>query len=887
LLQPLPRANWVIRERLLARLDRGLDAGRRLILVSAPAGAGKTTLLAHWLAARPIRAAWLSLDPEDDNLDHFWSYVVQALQIAMPGLGQAAAEAFAAQVPPPLPSVLPGLLNEIGALGEPLVLVLDDYHVLANRAIHETIASVVDHLPEPLRLVICTRADPQLSLARWRARDELIEVREADLRFTPEEALALLNQRMGLHLQIEDVERLVEQTEGWAVGLQLAALSLQGQPDPTRSIRSLAGGRHFMLEYLLEEVLARQPESIQRFLLHTSILGRMCGPLCDAVTGEGGGAATLAELQRQNLFVVPLDEERFWYRYHRLFADLLRARLLQTAPDQARILHQRASEWWEANGFVAEAVRHALAARDWERAAHLFEAREQDWWTGSDVGIIGNLIIEQLPVEVVLASPNLSVYKAWGLLLRGQLEASAALLADVERTLAAGEPREEHRGLLAFVAIQQAHIAELTGSPGPQDIEAYLGRVPDSRGGMRDSAEVVVAYLLFRTGDFAGAARWLQATIDRDRRTGATNGIAIAASRLARMWIVEGRLQEAEELCRRCQAVLDERGRWRFYIAGNVNVVLGDVLCEWNQLDAAEACVCAGIQDNEPWGIPHAYALGYTALARVLLARGDVSAAIAALARQQELTRGRTIHPDLESETRAIQMRIWLADRNLEAAGRWAAEWANIANVAPDFRNEQDLITLARAWLSLGHPEPAARLLARLQESAARGGRRRRSVEILALLARARHGLGQGRSAGEALAQALALAAPMGCSRVFLDEGPEMMRLVTAASEREGLSPGVQEFARCILASSPDREPQATAGPCYPAAPALVEPLTPREQEVLGLLAAGYSNRDIADKLAITVAAVKKHTGNIYGKMAVTSRTQAVLRARELGMLGA
>ena len=283
----------------------------------------------------------------------------------MPGLGQWALDALTSPAPPPLSSLLPGLLDEIGSRRQPLFLVLDDYHLLTAKAIHASIEAVVQHLPEPLCLVLCTRADPPLPFARWRARDELVEVRADDLRFTVDEALAFLNQRMALNLRAEDAEQLVTRTEGWAVGLQLAGLSLQGQADPHKAIQTLAGSRHFVLEYLLQEVLAHLPEATQRFLLHTALLNRMCGPLCDAVTGEQGGSQTLLDLQRQNLFIVPLDDERCWYRYHHLFAELLRARLQQVAAQQVKSVHAAASLWYAENGYLAEALHHALAGQDW------------------------------------------------------------------------------------------------------------------------------------------------------------------------------------------------------------------------------------------------------------------------------------------------------------------------------------------------------------------------------------------------------------------------------------------------------------------------------------------------------------------------------------------
>jgi LuxR family maltose regulon positive regulatory protein len=891
--QPQPRANWIARSRLLALLDTGRQEVQGLVLVSAPAGAGKTTLVGQWLAKRAARSAWLSLDAEDDDPARFWTCVVYALQTVAPALGESVVEALNAPAPPPLSSLLPGLLNALGEQAEPVTLVLDDYHVITAKGIHDSLAAVVEHLPPQLQLVICTRADPPLPLARWRARANLVEVRAADLRFTPAEALAFLNERMALDLQPEDAAQLVERTEGWAAGLQLAGLSLRGQANPRRAIQSFARSRHYVLDYLLEEVLTQLPAVTQQFLLRTSILKRMCGPLCDAVTEEHGSSTTLLDLQRQNLFVVPLDEERFWFRYHHLFADLLRARLQQTAAENIRLLHQRAASWCEQNGLAVDAVQHALAAENWAMAASLLEAHEQDWWTGSDVTVMN--LLPHLPDEVVLRGPNLSVYKAWFLLIRGQLSAAGLLLSKAASILS-GEDAGAHKELASFVLLQQAYIAELLGSPAaqPPDLSA-LRHIPESRGAMRNSAEVILAYVLYREGRFDAAEHLLLATIARDERTGATNGIPISASRLVRLWIAGGRLNDAATLCRRCQAIVEERGKWRFFVCGNLNIVLGDILREWNQLEEAESLVRRGIQDNDPWQVAHAYALGHTVLARVLLARGDLAGAVDALAEQVRLTSGRVVPPDLASETRAVRLRISLALGDLQSVAAWADEWAPQAQAFADFRAEQDLLTLARAWLALGQANRASSLLANLAHGALAGGRMRRLAEIRLLGAVSRQAQGNMQEAVVAVEQSLAAAASEGCIRMFLDEGPGALALVAAANRTRTLAPAAQAFTRRILAAAPPMEQASPmrlpskmatlAEADVQGSQSLVEPLTAREREVLVHLAGGCSNQDIAERLVISLHAVKKHTGNIYGKLGVTSRTQAIIRARELGLI--
>jgi LuxR family maltose regulon positive regulatory protein len=493
-------------------------------------------------------------------------------------------------------------------------------------------------------------------------------------------------------------------------------------------------------------------------------------------------------------------------------------------------------------------------------------------------------LLPHLPDEVVRRGPNLSVYKAWFLLIRGQLQSAAALLNAVETWLGGGQATADYRGLLSFVAMQQAYVAEIGGSATRPAIDvSSLRHIPESRGGMRNSAEVILAYVLYREGRFAEAERLLLATIERDQRTGATNGIPIAASRLARMWLAAGRLHDAAALSRRCLSVVEERGKWRFFVAGNLSAVLGDVLREWNRLDEAEACIRTGIADNEPWQIAHAHALGYTALARLLLARGDAAGAGAALAQQAELVQGRTIPPDLASETEAVQVRVWLQSGDMDAVARWAAGRQSDTGSAPDFRAEQDLLTLARARIALKDAPGATSLLLKLQAGAAQGGRQRRLAEILLLAALAWQAQGERGRALQAAEQALTVAEPMGCLRIFLDEQEAASGLVAACREARILSPQVRSFARSMLTSS--GSPAGAAAPGGSSAAPPIEPLTGREQEVLALLAAGCSNQDIADKLVITLHAVKKHTGNIYGKLGVASRTQAIVQARKLGLI--
>src|SRR5262245_8524047 len=439
---PRWRRGLVPRPRLHERLEQGAEA--KLTLVSAPAGFGKTTLLAEWLAASAEgrSAAWLSLDRGDDDPASFWSYLIAALRTVAPGVGAGALSLLQAPQPPSIEAVLAALLNDLGAVPRDLVLVLDDYHLVDAREIHQGVAFLLDHLPPRVHLVIATRADPALPLARLRGRGELVELRAADLRFGPDEAAAYLNGAMGLALTAWDVATLEGRTEGWVAGLQLAALSLRGRPDPGAFIAGFAGSHRYVVDYLVEEVLQRQPEHVRSFLLRTAVLDRLSGPLCDAVTGQGGGKATLEALERGNLFVVALDDRRRWYRYHHLFADVLRAHLADEQPERVPDLHRRASEWYERNGEPAEAIRHALAAEDFERAAELVELAARATLRGSRSARLLEWL-RALPEEVARTRPVLGTYYAFALLGAGELDAAAAWLREAERRLAGAAGAEQ------------------------------------------------------------------------------------------------------------------------------------------------------------------------------------------------------------------------------------------------------------------------------------------------------------------------------------------------------------------------------------------------------------------------------------------------------------
>ncbi|MBK9713063.1 MAG: AAA family ATPase [Kouleothrix sp.] len=919
LYKPARRSNDVVRPRLFAKLDQGIEQGRRLTLISAPAGSGKTTLLAAWLAERtkaeggginsaeagpssfilhPPSFAWLSLDEDDNDPARFWTYAIAALQAVRAGLGQTLRQTLQSAQPAPILLLLPDLLNEIADLADPLILVLDDYHAISAAGIHESLAFMLDHAPPSLHLVVATRADPPLPLARLRARDSMVELRAADLRFTTEEAFAFLTQAMGLNVQPGEVEALVGRTEGWAAGLQLAALSLRGQTNLREYIESFTGEHHYVLDYLVEEVLRRQPEPVQRFLAHTSILERLCGPLCDHLLDERPttkdesrapliphpASRILEHLERSNLFLIPLDDERRWYRYHHLFRDLLRARLERSDPGVTPELHRRASAWFDEHGFPPEAVQHAFAARDYLRAADLIERHIPSRWALGDATFLS--MIGKLPIELVQSRPSLAIHHAFALIIVGQHHAAETVLRGMLPHLPA-EPNPEVKAIASFATVLLAYIAELMGTAAPAELPdpQSLEHVPEHRLAMRNTADATYAFLLHFRGEFDRAEELLLGAVRRDLAANGTNAIPVAISRLGRVRIVQGRLHDAAALCREYLRRVEERGQRLFYIGGSLNLVLGDVLREWNQLESAEREIRHGVELNEPWPSFEARAIGYFLLARVLLAQANLDGALDALQHVDRMTQG-PISPDILSDFQGFQVRLWLAQGNVTAASAWAKQ--RDSNAPPGYRHERDQITRARVLLAQGQASEAHAVLSRLQRAAEQGGRAGRQIEITLLNALALHALDRRPPALNELERCLALAEPEGYQRIFLDEGEPLQLLIADCRlQIAGAAPRLAAYAEQLLAKLPSKSPIHNPQSQGAAAPStrLAEPLTSRELQVLRLICEGDSNQAIAEKLVITIGAVKKHTGNIFGKLGVSSRTQAIVRARELALI--
>lgn len=908
---PPPREGLVPRARLAAWLDA--QARARLTLVVAPAGFGKTTLLAQWASESAAPVAWLSLDERDNDPTRFWGYVAAALDTVAPGVGDQARSMLQSPAPPSAEAVIVALLDELERLDRAVALALDDYHLIAAEAIHAGVAFLIDHLPPGVRVVIAGRGDPPLPLARWRLRGQLAELRVGELRFTPDEVAALAAAE-GLALGPAEAEALASRTEGWAGALALAARSLRDGGDPQARIAAFAGGHRHLYDYLADEVLSRQPAHVQRFLLDTSVLDQLCGELCDALrAGEAEGPPSqrlLEQLEAQGLFLLPLDEERRWYRYHALFAEFLRERLRREGAGRAAALHRRAADWYAGRGMPAEAVAHLLAAGDAARAAALIEREGRPLLLRSEVATVLGWL-GALPPELVRARPGLCLIEAWAAALAGRFEAVEAPLAAVDATLDAyaGDPDAPApfsqpytpRNLASEALAVRATVAGLRRETA-RTVELgrrALAALPDDSVLVRAVVALMLGNAAYLQGDLAAAAPALEDAA-RAGQAGGMPIIAIFALRqLAELHARAGQLHRAartyEDAIGRGSALYPPRAGAPLRpapVAGAAYVGLGMLRYEWGELDAAEALLRDGLRLGRQGENVEILLMGPIGLARVQLARGQRDAARATMAQALAYAR-RTGVPRLVDWLGVEQARLDLALGDVAAAAAWDQERRLDPDGPLSYLEELDFLALAHLRVAQSRGPEALRLLARLRGLAEAQGRGGSLVEIDALTALAARASGDADRAQAALARALARAAPEGYLRTFVDLGAPMRELLAARlASREPLSDAERAYLSRLLAAFPSEPPAGAAGrrvvrPMAPSSPpaALIEPPTPRELEVLGWISEGLRNEEIAEKLVVGLATVKKHINNLYAKLEVSSRTQALKRARELGLI--
>ena len=907
---PLPRPSLVSRPRLGERLREGL--GCKLTLVSAPAGFGKTTLLSTWIAGSSSdrSAVWLSLDAADNDVARFWRYFIAAVDQLHPGAGDAALMILRSPQAPPIEAVLTTLLNELADLDADVALILDDYHLIESRPIHEALNFLIEHLPPRFHLVIATRTDPPLPLARLRARDELNELRAADLRFTSEEAAPFFNQVMGFKLSPEEIAELETRTEGWIAGLQMAALAMRDRADIPGFIEAFTGSNRYVLDYLVEEVLNQQPEGVRSFLLETSVLGRMCGPLCEAVTGRPDAQEILERLEHANLFVVPLDDERRWYRYHHLFADVLRQRLRQVRLGLVPELHRRASAWFEWEDLAQETIEHALAAADWQRATRLLVQTVPSLvFRGQFYTALAWL--DALPDGIVRAHPTLCVYHAGVLMYTQHLEAAELRLQDAEYGVKTGVSLDEARVIRGQVATIRGAIARISGDlalcvtlsrqaldllPEPEVVPLKL----------RSAAALNASRAYLVSGHVTPASeRSVESVVALVLASGNRYAALSSTTNLARLRVLQGRLRQARSTYEEAMQLVSGPGEMQALVGGPTYYFgMGDLYREWNDLGAAQSHLEQGMELVKGTLTVDAdtILLGYLSTARLQQALGDGKRALAALEEFTQLARQRNFFVPLLARGAAAQARVWLAQGDLIAAVRWAETRGLRADDELNYPQEDEYLVFARVLTAQRQEDPAGgplddalHLLDRLHSVAEDGGRMGSVIEILSLRALALQKRGDLSEALVTLERALMLAEPEVYVRVFVDEDAPMAVLLSEFLKARRKGPRDERHSallvsvRRLLAAfeSPNKStgPSASVGHASATDWPLLDPLTGREREVLALIAEGLSNREIANRLFVEVSTVKTYVNGIFRKLGVQSRMQAVSEARALHLI--
>jgi len=876
---PSIRSKQIARPRLSNLIDGGLD--KTLILVSAPAGYGKTSLVSSWLKEKKIPSAWLSLDGADNDPIRFLQYLLAAFASNIPGIEVDLHGMLQGIQPAHFESVINLLTNELASFSDPFVLILDDFHVIHSEAVLQILAQLLEHLPPQMHLAILTRTDPALPLSRLRVRNQLLDIRADQLRFTQEEIAAFLNNVFRLNLSANDLSAMEARTEGWIAGVQLAALSMQGCKDIHGFVSAFTGSHHYIMDYLAEEVLKLQPKGVSVFLLQTSILDHLCGSLCEAVVrmdsdGLVDGQAMLETLEEINLFVIPLDDERHWYRYHHLFADVLRKRLEHQFPLLLPELHRRASQWYEQNGFIAESIQHAIATGDQDRAAQLIEQNGCFLLMSGEVATLlnwANAIEFQSETR-----PWLAIQKAWALALTGDLDRIEPTLQAPEKLLTPLEPTVEVRTMLGTIAAARAYCTNSQGDThaAAEYAQRALDLLPDCSSisqSIRSVSTSLLGDASWINGNLEEATRAYTEAIRIGQEAGNLHMVIIANSNLAEIMVEKGQLHKAADIYTHSLQMAIRPDGQRSPLAGKLCASLGRLAYERNLLNDADQYIHQCIDLCRQWGEFDLQAIACTMLARLELVRGNLEEAQEASRKAEQLAGEYPLSP-----LRSIQLKnelalYWLAQGNLEKPSLLIQKSALSGKDGIPYQREPEYVILLRTLLAQNDYKAAITLSKRMLKQAEHTGRNGLIIEILILLALAFQGKKETDQALETLEKALALAQPEGYIRVFLDEGEAMTRLLCHAQSRQ-----VGNGYAAVLLSGIGR----ISGMTQPSKQLLSKPLTTRELEVLKLIESGCSNQDIARQLVISMPTVKRHISNIYAKLGVESRTQAVAIGKEL-----
>jgi len=879
----------VPRPRLIKRLNAAIL--RAFTLISAPAGFGKTTIMREWISDRTLKVAWFSIDRGDNDPIRFWTYLIAAIQTVDPDVGKTIFAAIQTPQPASIESLISELINEI-SLGtdgstrlppkKKLILVLDDYHLITESSVHDSLFFFLENLPSRVHLIISSRADPPWPLARLRARRKLAELRAEEIRFTSNEVATFLNQVMKLDIAPKDVAALERRTEGWIVGLQMAALSMQNRSDIPAFIQAFAGTNRFILDYLLEEVLEHQPVDIQGFLLKTSLLDQLTAPLCDFVLERSDSQNILAQLEKANLFLVPLDDQRQWYRYHHLFSELLRNQLTLTYPDVVPGLHQKASQWFETQGYIDETVAHAFKAQDDERVARLCEKFAQSMLQQSKHSMLSTWI-EALPIELVYQRPWLCVYQSWTRHWAGMREQGEACLENAEKMLedASSLSKGERKKLAGSIATVRAHYA-LVNEQLPQAIEQAMKALR-----LLPKTDF---YTPGTAGVALGGAYWGQGKISKSEdaflecaATALKGGFVYRASSAlcyaGMQQVRQAKLRIAKRTFQQALTLAEGPGGYQSPMAGYPLAKLSELSLEWNHLKQARELAIEGVRLCTQLGHVDLIAEAYIALARVQLVDDDFIGVRGTLNRVEQLSLQTKLDPWVLGWFADCKVRLWLATGELAQASYWAE--SSGLSVGDEFSFHYDLhhINLARVLVAqvqqntkTSNPAQCLGLLDSLLVTIDVMGWVHHKIQVLILRAMVLQATRDQVSALEELESALSLAGPEGYMRTFIGEGLSMERLLSKLAKRPNMRGYVADLLRAFPSDAASQQP------------GLVEPLSPREMEVLRLLTTSLSVTDIAGELIISVNTARSHIKNIYSKLGVNRRLDAIEKAKELNL---
>lgn len=883
--RPFIRPSLVHRPRLQEQIAQGLCGP--LTLVIAPAGFGKTTLVAASLEGWRMPVAWLSLDKDDNQMGRFLTYLLAALQDIDSRIGKEAVQLMAGMQPASPQAVLTRVINDLDQTRAEMVLVLDDYQFISSTAVHQAMEFLIEHCPGTLHLLIASRSDPALPLSRLRARGQMVELRTADLRFTTREAEQFLNQVMGLSIDERSVALLEERTEGWVAGLQMAALSLREHKDAARFIQDFSGTNRHILDYLMEEVLAGQSPEIQRFLLYTSILNRLTAPLCDAILKDdmeeipishAPSAINLEYLGREQLFLVALDDERTWFRYHHLFQDLLKARLQQDQASKIPFLHMRASGWLEQHGFVPEAIQHIIAAHELEQAADLIERYGPERWAEGDASIVQ--MADRLPPEMLITRPKIGLYQTWLLINQAEIEKAVPLLNDLVQRLAASGSEPGCRWIQTVVTLAKTFLFPQSATPGADLFPDYelLEEIPAGELVMRDVADVLYGMTLGRRGEIHRVEQVALRCIQREKAQQSPLAVPSIGPYLAYVYLELGRLHDAVSLCSDFLKAIQERGNRYIASPGCLNIFIGVALYEWNRLDEAEQQIREGLRENEPWqaAVPDGFGLG--TLTRIFLARGDYGEAMQTAEKFETRFQDPGRPVEFQEDFHTLRTRVQLASGDFQQAFQWAEQ----VRRSQDFllHEEYYRTAIAKIYITQGMCAEAEKMLT---GTAPVVGTAYQAIgRLKSELLRAAAIAGQNRLAEalEILEECLALTEPEGYIRIYLDAVASIRELL--ATYLRSAAPAHRFYAQKLLDAFPPvfgskSDRSRTAG--------LVEQPSERELEILQHIALGKTNKEIARQLIVSPGTIKAHTASIYRKLDVANRTEAVARARQLGLL--